>query len=104
MTAQEIREIMEELKWDYEMVAIRTQEEPFELGAIDHRSHIWEDGDDTGEELDGICGTTESGIEMHMNGTYFGGHVAMIAGKEYEYGEDAHEVIIRDAECVRIIK
>lgn len=104
MTIEEIRATMEELQWDYGMVAIRTQDEPFELGAIDHFSHIWEDGDDTGEELDGVCGTTANGVEKHINGYYFGNHVAIIAGNSYEYGEDEDEVIIKDAVVVKIIK
>ena len=104
MTAQEIREIMEELHWDYEIVAIRTQEQPFELGKIVHCSHVWDDGDDTGEELDGICGTTEKGVELHLSGYYYGDHMAIIAGSSYEYGEDANEVIIKNAEVVKIIR
>ena len=105
MTANEIREKMEEYAWEYEKVAIRTQEEPFELGPIDHLSHVWVDGDDTGEELDGICGTTVEGVEQHIGPYgYIGDHMAIIAGNSYEYGEDAHEVIIRDAVVVEVLK
>jgi hypothetical protein len=104
MTKEEIRKAMEELSEDYEIVAIRTQEEPFELGAITHCSHIWEDGDDTGEELDGICGTTVNGLALHEEGYYFGGHQAIIAGNRYSWGEDEDEVIIEDAEVLMIIK
>lgn len=104
MTVQEIREAMEELSWEYGIVAIRTQDEPFELGPITHCSHIWDDGEDTGEELDGICGTDIKGIEMHLD-SYVGDHIAIIAGRYHERGEDPHEVIItEDAECVLIIK
>ena len=105
MTAQELKAKMEEYAWDYEVVAVRTQEEPFELGAIDHLSHVWVDGDDTGEELDGICGTMAAGVEQHIGPYgYIGDHMAIIAGNSYEYGEDAHEVIIRDAVVVEVLK
>ena len=103
MTTAEIKSIMEELSWDYDMVAIRTQEFPFELGTIDHCSHVWVDGDDTGVELDGICGSMIDYVDTNLN-DYFGEHVAIIAGNNFSYGEDPGEVIIRDAACVRIIK
>lgn len=51
-----IKKIAEEmdLSWDYEFVGVRVQEQDFELGTIEHLSHVWDNGDDTGVELDGI--------------------------------------------------
>lgn len=94
-------EAADELFWDYEVVGIRVQEEPFVLGPIDHCSHLWVDGDDSGVELDGICAQDVTTLKM-FNDLYFGSHIAIVAGNEYEYGEDPGELIIRDAVCTHI--
>ena len=97
-----IKKIAEEmdLSWDYEFVGVRVQEQEFELGTIEHLSHVWDNGDDTGVELDGIC--VCSLVRLGAN-NYFGNHVAIICGNEAEYGEDDGELIIRDAEVVKVI-
>lgn len=113
MTGKEIAAIAEELRQngEYEYYGIRTQEECFALGEIEHLSHIWNDGDETDEELDGISCTTitSRAVSMHGEGNsrlgkYYGGHIAIIAGNEIEYGEDEGEIIIRNATVVKIIK
>ena len=98
---QKINQVAEEAFYDYEMIAIRVQEEAFELGSIDHVSHIWEDGEDTGEELDGICAIRIDQIRSASD--YFGGHIAVLGSNSYEYGEDAGEVILQDAEVLAIL-
>lgn len=103
MTANEIKALMDEYSEEYGIVAIRTQEEEFEMGTICHNSRVWIDGEETDEELDGVCGTVVKGLEYHLD-TYYGDHVAIIAGDYYGYGEDPYEVIIRDAEVINIIK
>lgn len=97
-----IKKISEEmdLSWEYTYVGVRVQEQEFELGTIDHLSHIWDDGDDTGVELDGICACMLDRLGCNW---YFGDHVAIICGNEAEYGEDDGEIIIRDAEVVKVI-
>ena len=113
MTGKQIAAIAEELRQngEFEYYGIRTQEEAFELGEIDHLSHVWNDGDDTGEELDGISCTAiaSRAVSMHGDGTstmgtYYGEHIAIIAGNDIEYGEDEGEIIIKDATVVKIIK
>ena len=98
-----IREIIEdkELDFDYGYVGVRVQEEPFALGEIDHASHIWEDGDDTEEELDGICAINAVSLEIAPE--YFGDHVAILVSDNATYGEDAGELIMKDAEVAAII-
>ena len=97
-----IKKVAEEmdLSWDYEFVGVRVQEQEFELGTIEHLSHVWDNGDDTGVELDGICVCKLDRLGVNQ---YFGGHVAIICGNEAEYGEDDGEIIIRDAEVVKVI-
>lgn len=87
---------------NYDMVAIRIQPEPFELGCVGHASHVWIDGEDTGEELNGVCAIRVNMLE-NISGEYFGNHMAVIGGNHYEYGEDAGEVIIEDAQVIAII-
>ena len=97
-----IKKVAEEmdLSWDYEFVGVRVQEQEFELGTIEHLSHVWDNGDDTGVELDGICVCKLDRLGVNQ---YFGDHVAIICGNEAEYGEDDGEIIIRDAEVVKVI-
>lgn len=97
-----IMEIAEERGWDYEIIAIRVQEVPFELGEIDHISHVWDDGDDTGEELSGLC-CTRVDMMSAIQGEYYGDYLAVIGGNSYEYGEDVGEVIISDPVAIEII-
>lgn len=99
---QRAKEVAEDLFFDYEVIGIRFQSETFELGAINHLSHVWVDGEDTGDELDGICVQKIDTIGKYDN-EYFGDHIAIIAGNEYSYGEDAGEVIINDAIVVEIL-
>ena len=95
------KEIAEDLGFEYEKVCIRVQDTSFELGELNHQSHVWVDGEDTGEELDGV--STLSLEYAGMADSYYGDHVAIVAGNEYSYGEDAGEIIPLDAEVVEIL-
>lgn len=105
-----LKEVAEELYFDYEMIGIRVQDVPFELGEINHLSHVWDDGEDTGEELCGICVIDYKEIESLVErqrkgfcGGYPGTHVAIIAGNYGMSGEDFGELIIEDAEVIEIL-
>lgn len=102
-----LKDVAEELFYEYEVVAIRVQEPPFSLGEINHVSHVWVDGEETEEELNGICGICSEYAEKvfgsPFSGGYFGDHAAIIAGNHYELGEDFGEVIISDPVVVEII-
>lgn len=95
-------EVAEELFYDYEKIGIRVQEVPFSLGSMDHVSRVWIDGNETGEELGGVCVQDVSTIEKYHN-EYLGDYVAIVAGNEYEYGVDPGEIIIRDPVVVKIL-
>lgn len=107
-SVERIKETASGFAGEYGIVAIRTQDTPFELGSIDHKSHVWDDGDDTGEEIEGISATMASAPEIKMHSSeagwayYPGEHVAIVCGNDYEYGEDAGEVVISDPVCVHI--
>lgn len=89
------------LSWDYEFVGVRVQEREFDLGEIDHLSHVWDNGEDTGVALDGICACKLDRLGVNR---YYGNHAAIICGNEAEYGEDDGEIIIRDAVVVKILR
>jgi hypothetical protein len=111
MTVSEIKAVASKYKKDYKVVAIRTQEEPFELGNMSHLSHVWVNGDDTGKLINGICATTirSDSVVMHSDehtchtGYYYGNYQAIICGNNYKYGADKGEVIISDPVVVEII-
>jgi hypothetical protein len=112
MTVNEIKTIANKYKTDYKVVAIRTQEEPFVLGGVSHLSHVWDNGDDTGKLISGLCATTirSNAVIMHSDehtcrtGYYYGSYQAIVCGNNYKYGADKGEVIITDAIVVEVIK
>jgi hypothetical protein len=110
MTIEELREKAEAYKDDYEYVAIRTQEEPFELGKIDHVSSVWDNGDETDDKLDGISATLidDPAVQMHVDknyryGYYFGNHKAIVCGNHAASGEDVGEIIISDPVVMEVL-
>ncbi|MBR1708798.1 MAG: hypothetical protein IJ719_08225 [Clostridia bacterium] len=84
-----------------ECFGLRQQEEPFELGSLDHLSHIWVDGDDTGEELDGICATCID-YDLIKRTHLFADHVALIGGTRIASGEDEGEIILANAKVLYV--
>lgn len=103
--AAKVKELAEELRYDYGVVGIRVQEVPFELGELDHCSKVWDDGDETDEELDGVCITMDAYIDDCVSGDlqYYGDHVAVIAGNRFDYGEDYGEAVVKDPIVVEIL-
>lgn len=88
---------------EYACYGLRRQEMPFEeIGdTMTHCSSIWDDGEETDEELDGVCAlwlerfdSLEDALEASKG--YDGEYVATIASDDYEYGQDENEVILRD--------
>ena len=88
---EEIRAAAEKYQPDYKMVAVRTQDIPFEPGRIRHKSERWSDGEPTGKRLDGLSCTSvrSSAIRKHTpefdprEGQYQGDYVALIGGNRY---------------------
>ena len=110
MTIKELRAMAEKYTDRYQYVGVRTQEEPFELGEVEHRSSVWVDGDETTSELNGLSATdiNSRALRMHTDsdpiyGFYFGDHKAIVAGDFAERGEDPGEIIISDPVVVEII-
>lgn len=99
-----IKTAAEDYEYEYDYFAVRVQEVPFELGEMNHVSHVWVDGEETDEELDGVCGIKLSALERIVKSgvTYYGDHVALICGNKAEGGEDDGELILKDAVVVEI--
>lgn len=102
MTKQEIMERVEwyRLNGEYETYAIRVQVEPFSLGPINHVSKVWICGEETDEDLPGVC-TVKA--EAYQPGHYYGEHIAILGCYYSEMGEDVGEIIMDGAEVVEII-
>ena len=86
---------------DYDFVAVRIQDVPFELGEIDHVSHVWVDGNETDEELAGICGSNVKDLKYASD--YYGNHAAIICGNRAMGGEAMGELIIEYPVVVEIL-
>lgn len=98
-------EIFNKYHWsgdgEYDFVGIRIQEEEFELGEISHVSKVWIDGEETDEELNGVCVVDIREIENADS--YFGSHAAIICSDSATRGEDLGELILEDAVVVEIV-
>ena len=105
---EEILNSIEAAKAEYgwDSIGIRIQEDiPFTVGPINHVSRVWIDGEETEEELPGICTISATCIYILCKAAtgYIGDHVAIIAGDVVQYGEDLGEVIMSDAEVVEVL-
>lgn len=113
MTEAELIKIASPWLAKYSVVGIRTQEPPFALGAIAHKSVSWDRGCETNRQLTGICATNirnrKHAVRQHTSNynsslcTYYGDHIAVVAGNHYHYGRDAGEVVISDPVVVSIL-
>lgn len=129
MTAQEIKQMVQESKYEY--IGLRADDYEYEIGDICNNSHqLFQDPDfdEDGEllypavedpespyygfydagELDGTCAIrinveqAEKALEEIKS--YYGKHIYLIAGNVAEYGNDEDEIIIRDAKVLEMIK
>lgn len=96
-----IEEIKEECEYEY--IGIRIQENEFTEGEILDNSYVWVDGECTDEELDGTCAINLDDAKLALVNGYYGEHVAVIAGDSQEWGQDAGEIIIREAIVIEVL-
>lgn len=95
-----IQDIIAQHAGDYEYVGIRIQEMPSEVGKeLTHNSHVWDDGEDTGEEIDGVCAIDPKQIQylsrMEINMGYFGEYILIIGSDYAQHGADPAEIIMK---------
>ena len=90
--------------YNYEIISVRVQDVPFLPGPMSHRSHIWDNGADTGAELEGVSVMRWDSInEAQRHGYYYGDYAAIIVGNSWDYGEDAGEIVIHDPVVIEIL-
>jgi outer membrane lipoprotein SlyB len=87
----------------YNGYGIRVQDKPFALGTIDHVSNKWVDGEDTKEQLGGICVTELDGISASRCGEYDGKYMALVGGDYVGAGEDDSEAILTNASVIAVL-
>ena len=111
LTNEMIEKAIAAIKADeiHETFGIRTQDVPFEMGEIDHKSVVWIDGEITDEELDGVCATDidpddiVKSLSRHANGGYEGEHIAILAGSYAASGDDPFEVVMENPDVIAIL-
>ncbi len=89
----------------YEYIGIRVQEEDYGLSVGDtvyHCSKVWVDGEETDEELDGVCAMSIKQLNL-VEGFYFGKCVLVLGSNYAGYGVDPGEIVMRDARVLAII-
>lgn len=93
---------------EFDFYGLRFDTESYAIGDILPESREWEDGELTGNLLDGTCaveirnGNIEAALKIAKREGYTG-TAYIIAGNQASYGEDAREIIITDAEAVAIL-
>lgn len=98
---------------DFEYYGIRVDDGiAYQVGDLTADSRVWVDGDPTDDTLDGTstvgfrftADASEIAAAIETAQQYFGGRWYLLGGNSAEYGEDAGEVIIKDAEVVAILR
>ena len=113
---------------NYNMFGVRFDDREFQIGDELPRSHRWDDGSYTEEELSGTCAifvSDESDFLDYLDGKqeadygeldrynealhagYLGEHIYLVAINSswgFEWGEDEHEIVMNGAEVVRVIR
>lgn len=102
ITADTIAEV-EDIMFDegYTYAGVRIQEQPFELGELDHESVRWVNREETDEGLGGVCVTDIHDLATSL--WYFGDHAAIVCGNSMEWGNDPGERIIHDPVVVMVL-
>lgn len=109
LTREMIEKAIAAIKGDetHDTFGIRTQEIPFEPGKIYHHSYVWDAGEMTDEELNGICATNidpdniVKSLNRHKG--YVGDHIAILAGGYAASGDDPFEVVMETPDVIAIL-
>lgn len=122
MTVEEIKNLIEDAEFEY--IGIRADSRDYKVGEVMDNSHqLFQDADCGGElveegqyagfydagELDGTCAlkVSEDNVEeMIAKVKAYGKEkkIYLIGGDSMEYGYDAGEIIIREAEVIASLK
>ena len=109
MTNEQIKEIAKKIQtsnYNYDFIGIRVQEENTNnIGdTIYHKSYVWDDGNITDEELNGICAIEIQVARKLIDYGGYQGKYAYILGSDYcTKGNDVGEIIMKDAIVLDVI-
>ncbi|MCD8087265.1 MAG: hypothetical protein LUE22_01580 [Oscillospiraceae bacterium] len=123
-TSEMIKKVMEIVEeGDYSVYWVRTCNKDYRVGDICDNSYVWDDGDWTDEELNGVCCTglpmfpeesdVKKCLKYHIrdkemfgfqNCYYPGSHTYLIGGHSVEYGTDSGEYIIPNGTVICVLK
>ena len=108
-----IEEIMKAVsETDYEYYGIRVDNgKNYCIGDRTDDSRIWIDGDPTDETVDGTScvgfrfNAEKNDLESALSiaEKYYGDRIYLIGSNSMEYGEDAGEYILKDAEVIAVL-
>lgn len=88
----------------HQYVGLRFQDEPMFAGeVIDHNSHVWDDNDDTGMELPGLCVLSQDAAD-HAYLYDWMKHWAVVGYDDIEYGQDYGEHIAKNPVVLEVLK
>lgn len=90
----------------YAYIGIRVQDDAYGMQAgqkVEHNSLVWIDGEETDEELDGVCAVNADVISQ-IDATYYGDTVVVLGSQRAEYGEDEGEIIMQDAVVLAVVE
>ena len=98
---EEIKKIIDHGEYEYYGIRVLPDQDMIvSIGDQLPDSYIWEDGENTGESIDGVCAVQirDGNIEKTMKyaNIYFGKKCVLIGGDFVGYGEDDEEIIFRD--------
>jgi len=105
----EIMSTIDPADYDYDYIGIRIMDRSYSgydlaVGDTLPHSYRWDDGEQTDEVLNGTCAIKVGArLKSCDHEGYAGNRVMIIAGNCMEWGEDAGEIIIQDAEIIDII-
>jgi hypothetical protein len=125
MNREELIKLAEELKLEeyydrkYSYYGVRvetpnwytdeTKELPNVGEIVEYRSYIWDDGDSTGEQLNGLStvevidGDLVKAVEYAKSNYTAGTKIMLLGSDAASYGEDKFEIILEQPEVIAII-
>lgn len=105
LDAKEINEIAKAIvnqNYDYDYIGLRVQESDYgwTVGQmISYQSKIWIDGEETEDEIGGICAVDAEQASSHILGfgAYTGDTIVVLASNAACRGEDDGEIILKSS-------
>lgn len=99
----EIEKLMAEESGERIRYGVRWDTRELNVGDTLPNSYVWEDGNKTDEELDGVCAIDLSTINRAISLPQYKGNPYLIKGEYLETGNDLGEILLANAVVVRAL-